>query len=57
MLKTKSKDGKRIDPKKATKNSKIFIGGIKPETPDEAIKEYFEAFGEIDILERLNLNK
>jgi len=45
-------DGKRIDPKKATKNSKIFIGGIKPETTDDQIKEFFAEFGEIDQLDR-----
>ena len=46
-------DGKRIDPKKATKNSKIFVGGLKPETSDEDVRKYFETeFGEIDTLDR-----
>ena len=46
-------DGKRIDPKKATKNSKIFVGGLKPETTDEVVRAYFESeFGEIDSLDR-----
>ena len=46
-------DGKRIDPKKATKNSKIFVGGLKQETSDEDVRKYFETeFGEIDTLDR-----
>jgi len=46
-------DGKRIDPKKATKNSKIFVGGLKPETSDDDVRKYFETeFGEIDTLDR-----
>jgi len=45
-------DGKRIDPKKATKNSKIFIGGIKPDTTNETLMEYFTAFGEVDSIDR-----
>ena len=46
------KDGKRIDPKKATKNSKIFIGGIKPETTNETLEEYFTTFGEVESIDR-----
>lgn len=46
-------DGKRIDPKTASKNSKIFVGGLKPETTDEVIKAYFtEQFGVVDSYER-----
>jgi len=45
-------DGKRIDPKKATKNSKIFIGGIKPETTNETLEEYFTTFGEVESIDR-----
>ena len=46
-------DGKRIDPKKATKNSKIFVGGLKQETTDEEVRKYFETeFGEVDTLDR-----
>lgn len=26
---------------------KIFIGGISPDTPEEKIREYFQAFGEV----------
>ena len=46
------KDGKRIDPKKATKNSKIFIGGLKPETTNETLQEYFATFGEVESIDR-----
>jgi len=46
-------DGKRIDPKGASKNSKIFVGGLKPETDDETIKTFFtELYGEIASFER-----
>jgi len=46
-------DGKRIDPKNASKNAKIFVGGLKPDTTDEAIKEYFTTnHGEIESFER-----
>jgi len=45
-------DGKRIDPKKATKNSKIFIGGLKPETTNETLQEYFATFGEVESIDR-----
>ena len=51
------KDGKRIDPKKATKNSKIFIGGIKPETTNETLQEYFATFGEVESIDRYFLLK
>ncbi len=26
---------------------KIFVGGLNPETPEEKIREYFGAFGEV----------
>lgn len=29
---------------------KIFVGGLSPDTPEEKIKEYFDGFGEVDIL-------
>ena len=46
-------DGKRIDPKNASKKAKIFVGGLKPDTTDEAIKEYFTTnHGEIESFER-----
>ena len=47
-------DGKRIDPKNASKNSKIFVGGLKNETTDEDVRKYFEDnFGAIETFERL----
>ena len=52
LLPMPKKDGKRIDPKKATKNSKIFIGGIKPETTNETLQEYFATFGEVESIDR-----
>ena len=46
-------DGKRIDPKNASKNSKIFCGGLKNETTDEDVRKYFEDnFGAIETFER-----
>lgn len=46
-------NGKVIDPKraKAMKSKepvkKIFVGGLSPDTPEEKIREYFDAFGEV----------
>lgn len=46
-------NGKVIDPKKAKAMKskepvkKIFVGGISPDTPEEKIREYFQAFGEV----------
>lgn len=46
-------NGKVIDPKRAkamkTKEpvKKIFVGGLSPDTPEEKIREYFGAFGEV----------
>ena len=46
-------DGKKIDPKRAEKrNAKIFCGGLKPDTTDEAIKGVFSQYGEIELFER-----
>ena len=46
-------DGKRIDPKNASKNSKIFVGGLKNETTDEDVRKYFaDNFGAIETFER-----
>ena len=25
----------------------MFLGGVKPDTPDDAIKSYFQQFGEV----------
>ncbi|XP_062856000.1 heterogeneous nuclear ribonucleoprotein A/B-like [Trichomycterus rosablanca] len=49
-------DGRQIDPKKATAIKKepikkIFVGGLNPETTEEKIREYFDAFGEIETIE------
>lgn len=49
-------NGKVIDPKraKAMKSKepikKIFVGGLSPDTPEEKIREYFVAFGEVGSL-------
>lgn len=45
-------DGRQIDPKRAMAIKKevvkkIFVGGLNPETPEEKIREYFGAFGEV----------
>lgn len=48
-------DGRKIDPKRAEairKDGKLFVGGIKTETDNEKIKEYFSNFGEIETMER-----
>lgn len=48
-----------IDPKKAKamKNKepirKVFVGGLSPDTPEEKIREYFGAFGEVGYYSRL----
>ncbi|XP_019908850.2 heterogeneous nuclear ribonucleoprotein D0 isoform X3 [Esox lucius] len=50
-------NGKVIDPKKAKamKNKepirKVFVGGLSPDTPEEKIREYFSAFGEVESIE------
>ncbi|CDQ76625.1 unnamed protein product [Oncorhynchus mykiss] len=50
-------NGKVIDPKKAKamKNKepirKVFVGGLSPDTPEEKIREYFGAFGEVESIE------
>ncbi|KAM8871795.1 heterogeneous nuclear ribonucleoprotein D0-like isoform 1-T4 [Synchiropus picturatus] len=50
-------NGKVIDPKKAkamkTKEpvKKIFVGGLSPDTPEEKVREYFSAFGEVESIE------
>ena len=46
-------DGRNIDPKKAKalrKDSKLFVGGLSPDTTEETIKQYFEEFGEVSVL-------
>ena len=48
-------NGKVIDPKKAKAMKskepvkKIFVGGLSPDTPEEKVREYFGAFGEVHI--------
>nr|XP_057920939.1 heterogeneous nuclear ribonucleoprotein D0-like isoform X2 [Doryrhamphus excisus] len=50
-------NGKVIDPKKAkamkSKEAvkKIFVGGLSPDTPEEKVREYFAAFGEVESIE------
>ncbi|KAL7390461.1 hypothetical protein ABVT39_021821 [Epinephelus coioides] len=49
-------DGRPIDPKKAMAMKKepvkkIFVGGLNPEATEDAIREYFGAFGEIETIE------
>lgn len=47
-------NGKVIDPKKAKAMKskepvkKIFVGGLSPDTPEEKVREYFGAFGEVN---------
>lgn len=48
-------DGRNIDPKRAKalrKDSKLFVGGLNPDTTEATIRKYFEEFGEIDTIER-----
>jgi len=48
-----SLDGRKIDPKKAERrDGKMFVGGVKGETSDEAIIEYFEKFGIVETVDR-----
>ncbi|KAG7280147.1 hypothetical protein CRUP_003774 [Coryphaenoides rupestris] len=50
-------NGKVIDPKKAKAMKskepirKIFVGGLSPDTPEEKLREYFGAFGEVEAVE------
>ncbi|KAJ4920065.1 hypothetical protein JOQ06_022450 [Pogonophryne albipinna] len=49
-------DGRPIDPKKAMAMKKepakkIFVGGLNPEATEDAIREYFGTFGEIETIE------
>ena len=49
-------DGRKIDPKRAEairKDGKLFVGGIKTETDNEKIKEYFSNFGEVCFQDKL----
>ncbi|XP_067254458.1 heterogeneous nuclear ribonucleoprotein D0 isoform X2 [Chanodichthys erythropterus] len=56
-------NGKVIDPKKAKAMKskepvkKIFVGGLSPDTPEEKIREYFDAYGEVDSIELPMENK
>lgn len=41
-------NGKKVDPKKAkARQSKIFVGGLKPELSDDDIRNHFSTFGTI----------
>ncbi|XP_026075058.1 heterogeneous nuclear ribonucleoprotein D0-like isoform X2 [Carassius auratus] len=56
-------NGKAIDPKKAKAMKskepvkKIFVGGLSPDTPEEKIREYFDAYGEVESIELPMENK
>uniref|UniRef100_A0A672MW06 Heterogeneous nuclear ribonucleoprotein D0-like n=1 Tax=Sinocyclocheilus grahami TaxID=75366 RepID=A0A672MW06_SINGR len=56
-------NGKAIDPKKAKAMKskepvkKIFVGGLSPDTPEEKIREYFDACGEVESIELPMENK
>uniref|UniRef100_A0A3Q3GRG8 Heterogeneous nuclear ribonucleoprotein D n=1 Tax=Labrus bergylta TaxID=56723 RepID=A0A3Q3GRG8_9LABR len=56
-------NGKVIDPKKAKAMKskepvkKIFVGGLSPDTPEEKVREYFGAFGELESIELPMENK
>uniref|UniRef100_A0A673C630 Heterogeneous nuclear ribonucleoprotein D0-like n=1 Tax=Sphaeramia orbicularis TaxID=375764 RepID=A0A673C630_9TELE len=56
-------NGKVIDPKKAKAMKskepvkKIFVGGLSPDTPEEKVREYFDAFGEVESIELPMENK
>jgi len=46
-------DGRKIDPKKAERrDGKMFVGGVKGETTDDTIIEYFEKFGMVETVDR-----
>ncbi|XP_068186810.1 heterogeneous nuclear ribonucleoprotein A/B-like isoform X2 [Antennarius striatus] len=49
-------DGRPIDPKRAMAMKKepvkkIFVGGLNPDATEDAIREYFGTFGEIETIE------
>ncbi|XP_067894231.1 heterogeneous nuclear ribonucleoprotein D-like isoform X2 [Heterodontus francisci] len=56
-LKEHKLDGRLIDPKraKAIKGKepakKVFVGGLSPDVPEEMVKDYFGAYGEIEGIE------
>ncbi|XP_028405146.1 heterogeneous nuclear ribonucleoprotein 1-like [Dendronephthya gigantea] len=62
-------DGKKVDPKKAspqgrphnsTKTKKIFVGGLKPDTPDEIVRNYFSQYGtvvDVDLVKEKETNR
>jgi RNA recognition motif-containing protein len=48
-------NGKKVDPKYAVeqkRDGKVFVGGLRSETTDEAVKSYFETFGPVENIER-----
>ena len=43
-------DGRNIDPKRAMamkKKYKLFVGGLNPDTTEDAIRAYFRKYGEV----------
>ncbi|KAJ3605857.1 hypothetical protein NHX12_027900 [Muraenolepis orangiensis] len=56
-------NSKVIDPKKAKAMKskepirKVFVGGLSPDTPEEKVREYFSAFGEVEAVELPMENK
>uniref|UniRef100_A0A8D0AT60 Heterogeneous nuclear ribonucleoprotein D n=1 Tax=Sander lucioperca TaxID=283035 RepID=A0A8D0AT60_SANLU len=56
-------NGKVIDPKKAKAMKskepikKIFVGGFSPDTPEDKVRKYFSAFGELESIELPMENK
>lgn len=55
-------NGKVIDPKKAKAMKskepvkKVFVGGLSPDTPEEKVREYFGAFGEVGVIFMVRFN-
>ncbi|KAL1779605.1 RNA-binding Musashi-like 2 isoform X1 [Sigmodon hispidus] len=42
---------RRAQPKMVTRTKKIFVGGLSANTVVEDVKQYFEQFGKVDLLE------